>query len=121
MKKPTLHPTSLINDELLLKLLIGGSERETHKPIIKNRGFEQWVHHEKLRKKFGKDFSEKIRFLEKYDERKIEIIKLRKELGGLFGVDVDRWNFGEEVAYHIENLKILADENQRKLKLLKIY
>jgi hypothetical protein len=34
----------------------------------------------------------------------------------LFGVDVDRWNFGEEIAYHIENLRILADENERKAK-----
>jgi len=118
VKKPTLHPAKL-NDEILLKLLIGGSERETHKPIIKNRDFEQWVHHDTLRKKFGKDFSEKIGFLDKYDERKLEITKLRKELGSLFGVDVDRWNFGEEVAYHIENLKILADENERKIKIAK--
>lgn len=118
VKKPTLHLTKL-NDEILLKLLIGGSERETHKPIIKNRDFEQWVHHDTLRKKFGKDFAEKIRFLGKYDERKLEITKLRKELGGLFGVDVDRWNFGEEIAYHIENLRILANENERKAKIAK--
>jgi len=116
VKKPTLHPTKL-NDELLLKLLISGNERETKKPIIKNRDFDQHVHHETLRKKFGKEFRSKIAMLEGYPEKKKELRSLKKELAVLFNLDVDKWCFEREVKYHIDELKVMADESERKAKI----
>lgn len=116
VKKPTLHPNKL-NDELLLKLLISGSQRETQKSIIKNRDFEQHVHHDTLRKKFGKDFSEKISLLDTYEDKKKELKGLRKELASLFDLDIDRWGFESNVSYHIDKLKIMADESKRKEKI----
>ena len=116
VKKPTLHPTKL-NDELLLKLLISGSQRETKKPIIKNRDFDQHVHHETLRNKFGRDFRSKIAMLDDFPEKKKELNNLKKELAGLFGLDPEKWCFEKDVKYHIEQLKIMADESQRKTKI----
>jgi len=116
LKRPTLHPTEL-NNEILLKLLISGTERETSKPPIKNRDFNQMVHNETLRKKFGKDFSKKIALLDSYPEKKAELNRLKKELGKLFDVPVDRWSFDRDIAYHIEQLKILANESERKAQI----
>ncbi|PHR55945.1 MAG: DUF1052 domain-containing protein [Robiginitomaculum sp.] len=116
VKRPTLHPTKL-NDELLLKLLISGEQRETQKQVIKNRDFDQHVHHETLRQKFGKEFRSKIAFLDEYPEKKKELRKLKKELGGLFDIDVDKWCFEHDVEYHIKQLKIMADESERKSKI----
>lgn len=118
VKKPTLHPAKL-NDELLLKLLISGDQRETKKPIIKNRDFDQHVHHETLRKKFGKDFRSKIAMLDDFPEKKKELKLLKKELASLFDLDPDKWCFEREVKYHIDELKIMADESERKAKIAK--
>lgn len=116
VKRPTLHPTKL-NDELLLKLLISGEQRETQKPVIKNRDFDQHVHHETLRQKFGKEFRSKIAFLDEYPEKKKELRKLKLELGNVFNVDVDKWCFEREIEHHIQQLKIMTDESERKLKI----
>lgn len=116
VKRPTLSPSNL-GGELLLKLLIAGKERETSKPIIKNRDFDKYAHHESLRKKFGKDFSSKISMLGSYPEKKKELTSLKKELGNMFGVDVERWNFESEISFHIKQLKIMADESERKAKI----
>jgi len=118
VKKPTLHPAKL-NDELLLKLLISGDQRETQKPVIQNRDFDQHVHHETLRKKFGKDFRSKIAMLDEYPEKKKELKALKKELADLFDLDIERWSFEKNVKYHIEQLKIMADESERKAKIAK--
>lgn len=118
VKKPTLHPSDL-GGELLLKLLIAGKERETSRPIIKNRDFDKYAHHEALRKKFGKDFSSKISLTESYPEKKKELNKLKRELGGLFGIDVDAWGFESNIAYHIDKLKVMADESERKASIAK--
>lgn len=116
VKKPTLHPSKL-NDEILLKLLIGGAQRETIVPVIKNRDYEEYVHHETLRKKFGQDFSEKISLLDTYADKKKELKRLKKELGVLFDLDVDQWGFESNVSYRIEKLKIMACESKRKLAI----
>ncbi len=116
VKRPTLHPAKL-NDELLLKLLISGEERQTQKQVIKNRDFDQHVHHETLRQKFGKEFRSKIAFLDEYPEKKKELRSLKKELANLFDLDVDRWCFERDVEYKIKQLKIMADESERKLKI----
>lgn len=116
VKRPTLHPAKL-NDELLLKLLISGEQRETQKLIIKNRDFDEHLHHDVLRKKFGKDFRSKIAMLENYPEKKKELRRLKKELAGLFDLDVDSWCFERDVKYHIDQLKIMADESERKAKI----
>ena len=116
VKRPTLHPAKL-NDELLLKLLISGEERQTQKPVIKNRDFNQHVHHETLRQKFGRDFRSKIAFLDEYPEKKKELRKLKLELGKLFDVDVDRFCFERDIEYQIKQLKIMANESERKLKI----
>jgi len=116
VKRPTLHPAKL-NDELLLKLLISGEQRETQKPVIKNRDFDQHAHHEALRQKFGKEFRSKIAFLDEYPEKKKELRKLKVELAKLLGVDADKWCFEREVEYQIKQLRIMADESERKLKI----
>lgn len=116
VKKPTLHPAKL-NDELLLKLLISGDQRETQKPVIKNRDFDQHAHHEALRKKFGADFRSKIALLDEYPEKKKELRLLKKELASLFDLQVDGWAFERNAAYAIKQLKIMADESERKLKI----
>lgn len=118
VKKPTLNP-AILNGELLLKLLIGGSERETIKPIIKNRDFNEHMHNEKLRKKFGEKFAGKIKFLDEYKEKKAELNGLKKELASLFNLDINRWCFEIDVSYHIEQLKIMACETKRKSKIAK--
>ena len=116
VKRPTLHPSKL-NDELLLKLLISGSQRETQKSIIKNRDFDQHAHHEALRQKFGKDFRSKISMLESYPEKKKELRRLKNELGRLFNVDADKWCFEKDIEFHINELKIMACETERKAKI----
>lgn len=118
VKKPTLNP-AILNGEILLKLLIAGKERETKKNTIKNRNFDEWKHHETLRKKFGKKFSEKISLLDKYDDRVKELNGYKKELGDLFGLELNSWSFNHELYNCIKDLKISADENKRKEKIAK--
>jgi hypothetical protein len=113
VKRPILNPSEL-GGELLLKLLIAGKERETSRPVIKNRDFDKYAHHETLRKKFGKDFSSKISLIESYPEKKAELNRLKSELGVLFDVHVDSWGFESNIAYHIDKLKILSKESERK-------
>ena len=92
-------------------------QRETQKPVIKNRDFDQHAHHEALRQKFGKEFRSKIAFLDEYPEKKKELRKLKVELAKLLGVDADKWCFEREVEYQIKQLRIMADESERKLKI----
>ena len=116
VKRPTLNPAKL-NDELLLKLLISGNERETKKPIIQNRDFDQHVHHETLRQKFGKEFRSKIAMLDSFPEKKKALQMLKSELAKMFNLDITSWCFERDVKYHIEQLKIMADESERKAKI----
>ena len=118
VKKPILNP-AVLNGELLLKLLIAGKDRETQANVIKNRGFDEWEHKETLRKKFGKDFAKKIKLIETYDECKKELDGYKKELGSLFGLDINEWSFIYDLSRSIKDLKILADEGKRKEKIAK--
>lgn len=118
VKRPTLHPKNL-DDELLLKLLIAGRKRETHIEPIKNRDFDEHKHHEALRKKFGQDFAKKIRFLDEYPEKKKELEGYKDELASIFNLNKERFAFEGNVKYHIEKLKILANETERKLAIAK--
>lgn len=114
VKRPVLTPRP-IDSTLLLKLLIEGASRETHKsPPAAFRTFNQHEHNESLMKKFGKDMAAKIALLDSYPEKKKELHNLRTELGELFGVPQDKWCFEADIAYHIKHLKILANETERK-------
>lgn len=118
VKRPTLNPTSL-NDELLMKLLIAGNQRQTQAEIIQPREFDAYKHHETLRKKFGKDIGSKLHFIEKYPEMEKELKNMRQSFSKLFGVSLDHWSFEREVAWHIEQLKVMADEKERKAAIAK--
>lgn len=116
VKKPTLHPKAL-DDELLLKLLIEGSKRESKKDPFKYREFNEYSHNEALRRKFGEDFSEKISFLDEYPDKFKTLTELKKELGTILNLDIDRWGFESNVKYEIDKLKVLANETERKLAI----
>jgi len=116
VKKPTLSRSEL-NNELLLKLLIAGQERESNIQPIQNRDFDSYKHHETLRKKFGAELRNKIALVESYSEKKKELNSLKKRLGKIFNVDIDRWGFEKDIEYHIKQLEIMADESERKLKI----
>ena len=118
VKRPTLHPTKL-NDELLLKLLIAGQERQTQPRIIQNREFDEYQHREKLRKKFGKDISSKLHFIADYPKMKEELDVMRKSLGDLFDLELKDWGFDYNLKREIENLKVMANESERKAKIAK--
>ncbi|NAX44849.1 MULTISPECIES: MmcB family DNA repair protein [unclassified Vibrio] len=118
VKRPTLNPAKL-NDELLMKLLIAGNQRQTQPEVIECRKFDEFKKHDKLRKKFGKDIASKLSFIDDYPEMKSQLFEMRKSLSKLFNIDIDRWNFEREVAYHIENLKVMANEHERKKAIAK--
>lgn len=118
VKRPTLHPAKL-NDELLLKLLIAGNQRQTQPEIIQPREFDSYKEHEKLRKKFGKDIGSKLHFIEKYPSMKKELNDMRRSFSKLFDLDLDHWSFESSVRWHIEQLEIMANENERKAPIAK--
>lgn len=118
VKKPTLNPSNL-DDELLLKLLIEGKQRESAKDLTKLRTFDEYKHNEALRNKFGSDFGEKIRFLDEYPENHKHLTKMKKELGDILDCPIESWGFNRNIKYRIEQLKILANETERKLKIAK--
>lgn len=118
VKRPTLHPTSL-SDELLMKLLIAGNQRQTQPEIIKPREFDSYKEHEKLRKKFGEDIGSKLHFIEKYPAMKKELNEMRDSFSKLFDVDLEHWNFESNIRWHIEQLEVMANENERKAAIAK--
>lgn len=118
VKKPTLHPSKL-DDELLLKLLIGGQRRQSAPEVIAPRPFDERQHHETLRKKFGQDIAQKLHFIERYPAMKEELTMMRNDLGKLFDEEIDGWSFEWAVRRHIDKLKALADETTRKALIVK--
>lgn len=116
VKKPTLNPTKL-DDQLLLKLLISGGDRQSKVIPIKNRDYDEHQHHETLRKKFGADYRKRLAFLDEYPEKFKQLTEMKKELSALFNVDITKWCFEEDIASHIKKLKVLANETERKLKI----
>lgn len=118
VKRPTLNPCK-IDSDILLKLLMGGAERMTQSKPIQNRDFNKWKHTNKLREKFGKDIAEKIAVISEYPAMKKELKSLKKELSNVLGVEVDRWNFANEIKYKIDEIRIMADETERKKAIAK--
>lgn len=118
VKKPIMHPCRLDGD-IMLKLLIGGAERMTKANPIKNRDFDTYKHMEELRNKFGKNIAEKIALIEDYPRMKKELTLIKKELGNILGVDIDRWCFEGDCKYAIEKIKIMSDETERKAAIAK--
>lgn len=117
VKKPTLQPKKL-DDELLLKLLIEGSNRETKtENPFKKMSYDEVAHNRKLKKKFGEDFAKKITFLDSYDESKKELESLKAELGALFDINTKKYCFAQDVAYAIEKLKSMANEDERNARI----
>jgi len=113
VKRPTLHPGA-IKSEMLLKLLIDGEQQQTQPKPIQNRDFDEWQHHETLRKKFGQDIRQKIALMDKYPTMKANLDRAKAELSELLGVRVDQWDFVGSTKYAINQLKILANEHERK-------
>lgn len=118
VKRPTLHPANL-DDELLMKLLIAGNQRQTQAPVIQNRDFDDHKHRETLRKKFGKDIGSKLHFISEYPKMKKELIMMRRDLGKLFNIELDHWCFENEVQRNIDKLKVMANETERKAAIAK--
>lgn len=120
VKRPTLSPSNLSN-ELLLKLLICGNERQTHKYQVKNRDFDEHQHHEKLRKKFGNDIREKLYFAKHYDEYKQEIADLKSELISILDLNIehDRWSVQRDIKYAIGEIRKNTDKALMKKSVAK--
>jgi len=85
--------------------------------VIASRYFEQHLHHEALRKKLEQNIAQKLSLIETLPENVKEVRGFRKELGELLGVREELWAFKDNVAYKIEQLKEMANENARKTKL----
>ena len=114
IKKPTLSPCVIASD-VLLKLLMGESERMTLAKPIENRDFEKWQHHETLRKKFGQNISEKISLIGDYPKMKKELEILKQELAKVLDIsDSNHFNFERDAKYRIDKLKVMANETERK-------
>lgn len=90
VKRPTMQPKEL-DTELLLKLLIVGEERQTSKDIIQPRDLDEWKQKDKLNKKFGKDFAEKISLISKYPSIKKEVDQWYEDLYIAIGKE-DQYN-----------------------------
>lgn len=123
VKRPTLHPAPL-NDTLLLKLLISGNERQTQPFTPKLRSFDEWKHHDELRKKFGEDIRSKLSFIEDYPVMHKELNEMRAELAEILDMKLDKdclstWRFDRNVKYKIEELRAMADETERKAAIAK--
>ncbi|EKO3439511.1 MmcB family DNA repair protein [Vibrio fluvialis] len=123
VKRPTLHPAPL-NDDLLLKLLISGNERQSKPLEVVPRGYDEFKHYEKLRKKFGEDIREKVSFIDEYPYMVEELMNMRKALGEVLGVEFNpnpdrHWRFDRNVSHAIEELKVLANETERKAAIAK--
>lgn len=114
VKRPTLHPCT-IDSAMMLKLLIDGERLETQTKPIKNRDFDEWQHHETLRKKFGQDIRQKLALIDEYPTMKGKLDTLKSELAEALGVGpIDKWCFIQDIKHAIEQLKIMANEHERK-------
>ena len=120
VKRPTLSPAN-INSELLLKLLISGNERQTHKFQIKNRDFNEHEHHEKLRKKFGDDLRAKLYFLSSYEKCKQEMAGLKDELINILDLNIDneKWSVERDIKYAIGEIRKNTDKALMKKSVAK--
>jgi len=113
IKKPTVDPRQL-DSEMLLKLLIEGSGRETEPGAFKVREARQYYLDEKIRKKFGKNIGEKIALVQTgYKDCRKQYLKMKKEAGEFFGVDVDRWCFWNDCSFSLERMKESCSEDAR--------
>lgn len=118
VKRPTLHPAPL-NDDLLLKLLISGTERQSKPFTAMPRPFDKDAHYDALRRKFGEDIRQKIYFIKKYPSMVEEITAMRASLGRIFDVELpkdltDTWRFERVISNKIDELEIAAKEETRK-------
>lgn len=105
LKKPTLQ-TTVLDGQLLLKLLIHEMRKKDCHAVLPVRLFDEVKHNEALRAKFGKDLSKKLSLIDDYPE----ILQLKNQLCALLGVHVDRWCYLDEIAYQIEKLKKSNDD-----------
>ncbi len=118
VKRPTIHH-SVLNDEFLMKLLIGGNERQTQKPIIQSRDFDEWKQRETLRKKFGEDFASKIALLDGYQEKKEELEMMKNRLFSALGITPERWNGEWQIMKKIERIEEMTDDKKMRAKIAK--
>lgn len=123
VKRPTLHPAPL-NDDLLLKLLISGNERQTKSFQPVPREYDDFKHYDQLRKRFGEDIREKIHFIRDYPDMVKELTAMRQRLANLFDMELDKeprdqWRFDRHLEYKIQQLEVMANESTRKAAIAK--
>lgn len=123
VKRPTLHPAEL-DDDLLLKLLISGKERQSKPFEPVPRPFDEERHYDALRKKFGEDIRQKLHFIGKFPQMMEELTEMRSCLSRLFGEELPKdifntWRFDYVVSKAIEELEIKAKEETRKAAIAK--
>lgn len=124
VKKPTIQPANL-NSELLLKLLIGGNERQSQKWEPTPRDYDEWKMNDSLRKKWGQDIREKLALIEEYPTIRKELRDMRKELCDVLNISVkskDLYETGyrlidRNIDYEIKKIMEAADESSRKKKI----
>jgi len=118
VKRPIVDPQQL-DTEMLLKLLIEGSKRETKPEGINRREAEVYRLHDIIRKKFGKDISSKISLVESdYKDCRKKYLKMKNEMGKFFGVDNGRWNFFSDCQWRFDRMKTECDADARHTKFI---
>lgn len=89
VKKPILSGESRLSNEMLMKLLIGGEERQTkHSDDIAPRKATEWFEQDKLRKVFGQQLAEIMRIKNSLDELD-SLTRIRSELYEVLEIPVD--------------------------------
>jgi len=118
VKRPTVDPQEL-DTEMLLKLLIEGTKRETQPEGFKRREAREYYLNDIIRKKFGEDISTKISLVESdYAECRKKYLKMKNEMGKFFGVDKDKWNFFGDCQWSFDVMKRKCDADIRHIKFV---
>lgn len=98
----------------LLKLLMDGADKITHKEQVKLPTFDELAHEKALKKKFGKDIREKISRMEKVPQKLVRLQELREELAGILELEITSDHFETLAGFKIRDLKKISSEDERR-------
>lgn len=120
VKKPTYNKNHSLDPEFLLKLLIGGKERMSGQISCKPREASEWILADKVRKKLGKEFAEKIARIDQLDRFDKKVTQAKIDLCNALGLDplnTDDWVIYREISQTIKKLQIT--ERQAAINIAK--
>lgn len=107
VKRPILSERSNLNNELLLKLLIGNNERQTKQEAIYPRSAIFWHEQARLRKAFGDEVAGILKIRDSIEEKN-SLLAIRKEICEILGLPMD------EPVYRIRNALYYVKQNALK-------